>query len=69
MWIYRRKQCHYCLNSDNCEYKSRMNEYIAALDAIDSHGIYGRLKFNCSYFYIDKEKYLKENPDECNAVQ
>ena len=68
MWIYWKEQCHYCLNRNNCEYKPRMGEYIAALDAIDDHGVYGSLKFNCDYFCVDEEKYWAENRGECSAI-
>lgn len=68
MFIYWKEECKYCINNKDCPYKNQMKNFKEALSYMEKSvkGIYGRLKFNCDYFVIDKDKYWDENTGECN---
>lgn len=44
-------------------------EYINKLRYLEkvSTGVYGTTRFNCDYFVLDTEKYLADNPGDCQG--
>lgn len=56
MFIYWKEQCQYCINQ-NCGYKNDVKLFINKLSQLEKEtkNVYGRLKFNCDYFCIDKK--------------
>ena len=64
-WIYWPEQCKYCLNRHDCEYETKVKEYIQLLQDVPDKGCYGSLAWWCDYFITDEKKYLAENPGEC----
>lgn len=69
MKVYWRDECKYCVNREGCSYKKHMKNFKEALYYMErsAKGIYGRLRFNCDYFVIDKEEYWKDNIGETNV--
>ena len=70
MYVYWVEQCKYC-KQHSCDegYKAKVMEYIKKLRYLEkvSTGVYGTTRFNCDYFVFDTEKYLADNPGDCQG--
>ena len=64
-WI---EQCNYCTKCSKCNIKLQTKNYIRELNTVKCNGVSGILKFICSNFTIDKDKYgRKKNLGEISC--
>lgn len=68
--VYWLEQCKYC-KQPGCDekYRTKVMEYINKLKDLEkaSVGVYGTTRFTCDYFVLDDEKYLEDNPGDCQG--